>query len=36
MSIENETGTLQSILEKIQNQAARKMDFTAPTDALQV
>ena len=36
MTIENETGTLQSILEKIKDQAARKMDFTAPTDALQV
>tara|TARA_R110002049_G_scaffold133137_2_gene292536 strand:- start:1165 stop:2280 length:1116 start_codon:yes stop_codon:yes gene_type:complete len=36
MSIENEKGTLQSILEKIQAEAARKVDYVAPTDALQV
>ena len=36
MSIENEKGTLQSILEKIQTEAARKVDYVAPTDALQV
>jgi hypothetical protein len=36
MSIENEKGTLSAILEKIQTEAARKADYIAPTDALQV
>ena len=36
MTIENEKGTLSAILEKIQTEAARKADYIAPTDALQV
>ena len=36
MSIENEKGTLSAILQKIQTEAARKQDYIAPTDQLQV
>ena len=36
MNIENEKGTLSAILQKIQTEAARKQDYIAPTDQLQV
>ena len=36
MSIENEKGTLSAIVQKIQTEAARKQDYIASTDALQV
>ena len=36
MTIENEKQTLESLLEQVRDQAARKQDYVVPTDQLQV
>ena len=36
MNIENQNQTLESLLLKVQQQSARKQDYTAPTNQLQV